>query len=120
MKKPESLAHRKIKIVPKPWGREIWFALNPRYCGKIISIRKGHRLSLAYHKIKHETIYVLQGRLSLMAGKRRLLLGPGKVFTITPRMIHRFAAPQGNVTLVEVSTPEVWDVVRLTDDYGRA
>ena len=122
MTKPvdECLANGKIKILPKPWGREIWFALNRRYCGKIIVIRKGRRLSFAYHKVKHETIYVLRGRLSLTAGRRALRLGPGKAFTIAPRVRHRFAAPQGSVTLAEVSTPEVWDVVRLKDDYGRA
>ena len=115
-----SLADGKIKIVPKPWGRETWFALNRRYCGKIIFIRKGRRLSLAYHKVKHETIYVLRGRLSLAVGRHTLRLGPGKACTIAPRVKHRFAAPHGPVTLAEVSTPEVWDVVRLKDDYGRA
>lgn len=116
----ESLPNRQVKIVPKPWGRETWFALNRRYCGKIIVIRKGHRLSFAYHKFKHETIYILRGRLSLTLGQRTLRLGPGKACTIAPRVKHRFAAPWGRVTLAEVSTPEVWDVVRLKDDYNRA
>ena len=87
--------------------------------GKILIINKGHRLSKQYHKVKHETIYVLKGRLSLELNGRKRLAGPGSAFPIPPRAVHRFAAPDGRVTLLEVSTPELWDVVRLSDDYGR-
>ncbi len=109
----------KLKVVPKPWGREIWFARAKRYVGKLIEIKKGHRLSRQYHKVKHETLYLLKGRLYVELGDRKSVKKPGSAFVIPPRTIHRFEARYGPVTLVEVSTPEVWDVVRLADDYGR-
>lgn len=108
-----------IKVVPKPWGHEIWYAQAKRYVGKILVINKGGRLSRQYHKTKHETIYVLKGRLRLELGKKTTLCKPGTAGIIPPKTIHRFSAPYGPVTLLEVSTPEVWDVVRLEDDYGR-
>jgi quercetin dioxygenase-like cupin family protein len=107
------------KVVEKPWGREIWYAQHPKYFGKILEIKKGGRLSRQYHKKKHETIYVLKGRLLLLLGKRSSVRGPGTAAAIPPRTIHRFSAPYGPVTLLEASTPEVWDLVRLEDDYGR-
>jgi len=107
------------KIVAKPWGHEVWFAQARRYCGKLLVIEKGGRLSLQYHRKKHESLFVLKGKLSLRLGRATKTLGPGAAFTIPPRTIHRFSAPKGRVTLIEVSTPEVWDVVRLQDDYGR-
>ena len=109
----------RIKRVPKPWGHELWFAQAPRYCGKILVIEKGKRLSLQYHRKKHESLFVLKGTLGLVLGRRTRALKPGSAFTIPPRTIHRFSAPKGRVTLIEVSTPELWDVVRLQDDYGR-
>ena len=111
---------KSVKVVRKPWGREVWYAQNPRYVGKILSIRKGHRLSLQYHKVKHETLYALKGRFLLQLGKRRRVVRPGAAFIIPPGTVHRFEARFGPVTLLEVSTPEVWDVVRLADDYDRA
>lgn len=110
---------RGVKVVEKPWGREIWYARSPRYVGKILIINKGHRLSRQYHKIKHETLYALKGRFLLELGRRKKVVGPGSAFVIPPGMVHRFEARYGPVTLLEVSTPEVWDVVRLSDDYGR-
>ncbi|MBI5629853.1 MAG: cupin domain-containing protein [Elusimicrobia bacterium] len=109
-----------IKVVEKPWGRELWFAQNKKYAGKILVVEKGRRLSLQYHKLKRETLYVLKGRLQLELGGRKKTLEAGSAFDVPPKTVHRFAAPSGRVTLVEVSTPEVWDVVRLSDDYGRA
>ena len=109
----------KTKLIKKPWGRELLFARHPRYVGKIIVIEKGHRLSLQYHRRKHETVYVLEGRLRLTLGRGTRTLGPGAAFAVSPRQIHRFEARSGRVTLVEVSTPELGDVVRLQDDYGR-
>jgi len=108
-----------MKIVKKPWGYEKWFAKCGKYVGKILFIQKGHRLSKQYHKIKHETIYTMNGRyvMELKTGKR--IMEEGSVITIPPKRIHRMYAKFGDVTLVEVSTPEVWDVVRLEDDYGR-
>ncbi len=109
----------KIERVQKPWGHEMIFARAKKYVGKILVIEKGHRLSLQYHKVKHESLIVLRGRLSLLLGKKKKTVGPGVAFTIPPKTVHRFEAPKGRVTLIEVSTPELWDVVRLQDDYGR-
>lgn len=108
-----------IKTVDKPWGHELWFAQSKKYVGKVITINKGHRLSRQYHKKKHETIYVLRGKLQLELKGKKGVLKPGQAAEIPTRAIHRFEAPFGRVTLLEVSTPEVWDVVRLSDDYGR-
>ncbi len=106
-------------VVSKPWGHELWFAQQRRYVGKLLVINRGKRLSLQYHKVKHESIYVLKGVLSLQLGGRTRLLKPGASFAVRPKVKHRFAAPAGRVTLIEVSTPETWDVVRVADDYGR-
>lgn len=109
-----------MKKVVKPWGWELWFAETKRFVGKIIFIRKGHRLSKQYHRFKLETVYAEQGRWLLEIGKRRRLMKPGAVADITPKTIHRFCAPYEDVRLIEVSTPQVHDVVRLEDDYGRS
>ena len=111
--------NHKPKVVEKPWGREIWFAQAKKYVGKILEIKKGHRLSRQYHKRKHETLYVLKGRLHVELADKKSIKKPGAALVIPPCTIHRFEARYGPVTLVEVSTPEVWDVVRLADDYGR-
>lgn len=108
------------RVVPKPWGREIWWARTRRYAGKILVIEKGRRLSLQYHRVKHETVYTLRGRWRLVLGRRTRVQGPGSVAVIPPRTVHRFEAPYGRATLIEVSTPELEDVVRLADDYRRA
>ncbi len=108
-----------VTVVPKPWGRELIWARAPKYVGKILEIKKGGRLSLQYHKRKHESFYVLKGKLKLVLGKRTLTAGPGRAFTVPPGTVHRYMAPHGRVTLVEVSTTELDDVVRLADDYGR-
>jgi len=108
-----------VKRVHKPWGHERIFARAAKYVGKILVIEKGHRLSLQFHRVKHESLMVLRGRLKLRLGKKTRIVGPGVAFTIPPRTIHRFEAVTGRVTLIEVSTPELTDVVRLRDDYGR-
>lgn len=110
----------KLKIVSKPWGREVWFAVTPKYVGKFLIIRKGHRLSLQYHRRKMETVYTDQGRYLLEMNGRRQIMRAGSVVTFQPGVIHRMTAKFGNVRLVEVSTPQVKDVVRLSDDYGRS
>lgn len=110
----------------KPWGHEIRFAQNQKYLGKILFIKKGHRLSRQYHELKDETIFVQRGTLILELGLpdvssfERKTLGYGERFRILPGVIHRFCAPDdAPVTLIEVSTPEIDDVVRLEDDYKR-
>lgn len=110
----------KVKLVEKPWGREEIFALVPgKYAGKLLVIENGKRLSLQYHRRKQESLMVLKGKLTLTLGRRTFVAGPGAAFAVRPGVVHRFAARHGRVTLVEVSTTELDDVVRLQDDYGR-
>jgi mannose-6-phosphate isomerase-like protein (cupin superfamily) len=121
MKNVEQSGSR-LERVEKPWGYEIWFAVTDKYIGKILFIRKGHRLSLQYHERKDETLYCLRGKASLIverAGTRDTLpLEPDRSYRIEPMTVHRMEAAE-DTTLVEVSTPETEDVVRVEDDYGR-
>ena len=114
------------RIVEKPWGHEEIWASTPRYAGKILVIKQGHRLSRQYHRVKEETVMVLGGTLVCEEGPRRAgghvirhELGPGGIFHVRAGTIHRFCAEEGDVRLVEVSTAEISDVVRLEDDYRR-
>jgi mannose-6-phosphate isomerase len=112
-----------LERIEKPWGHEILFAVTEKYTGKILFIKKGHRLSLQYHKQKDETFYCLKGRASLIIKNGNttniLPLVPDRSYHIEPMTIHRLEAIR-DTTLVEVSTPEAEDVVRVEDDYGRA
>ncbi len=113
----------KIRIIKKPWGEERLFARNRKYAGKILIVRRGHRLSLQFHKKKDETLYLEDGLLRLVIGKARGKLGAkmvmsGETFTIPRKTIHRIEAID-TCRLIEVSTPELEDVVRIDDDYGR-
>jgi len=110
--------------VEKPWGHEIRWAITDKYLGKILHINKGQKLSRQYHEIKDESIYVLKGVLILEIGSGQDLhthfLKQGETYRVKPGTIHRFAAPNdGYVKLIEVSTPEINDVIRLEDNYGR-
>jgi mannose-6-phosphate isomerase-like protein (cupin superfamily) len=120
----ERLAPRHPRIVAKPWGEERIFAEESLYAGKLLKIRRGEALSFQYHVRKEETIHVLEGVLGLLVerdGVRKdLRLAAGETFHIEPGTRHRMSAPEGDVLLVEVSTPELDDVVRLEDRYGRA
>jgi quercetin dioxygenase-like cupin family protein len=107
-----------LKKVEKPWGREIWFAHEKEYAGKLLEITAGRRLSHQFHRVKKETIYVLKGELEVLFGGEELVLREKDVLTIHPGVKHRFAA-LSDVILVEVSTPELDDVVRIEDDFGR-
>jgi mannose-6-phosphate isomerase len=109
-----SLGATRPRIVPKPWGEERIFAENERYAGKLLLIREGETLSYQYHNRKDETIHVLEGVLGLQLERG------GETFHVTPGTRHRMYAPEGDCLLVEVSTPELDDVVRLADRYGRA
>tara|TARA_Y100000592_G_C5444834_1_gene305439 strand:- start:412 stop:762 length:351 start_codon:yes stop_codon:yes gene_type:complete len=109
-------------IVNKPWGRELIWANTEKYVGKILTIKSGEKLSRQYHKIKDETIFVLYGILSLEVGQnpvKKLTLREKETFRVIPGTIHRFCAEHGDVDLIEVSTPELDDVVRLEDEYNR-
>jgi mannose-6-phosphate isomerase len=112
-----------LKIVEKPWGRELWVAHTERYALKIIEMNKGFRSSLQYHARKHETIYLEAGRLSIEAeapdGRMEtIVLEPGDTIENPPFRKHRTAALEDS-RLIEVSTPELDDVVRVEDDYNR-
>jgi len=112
--------------VEKPWGYEIWWGRTDRYVGKILFVRSGHSLSLQYHKVKEETVRVLSGRLLLeirpvgtKGDLRRIEMSPGDTIHIAPGTVHRMTGIE-DCEIVEVSTPELDDVVRLEDRYGRA
>ena len=114
------------KRVEKPWGHELWWARTERYVGKILHVRRGESLSLQYHNVKDETILLQSGRLLLETGTRgqekelrRIEMKPGDVFHITPGTLHRMTGIE-DCDILEVSTPELEDVVRLEDRYGRA
>jgi len=113
-----------VRTVDKPWGHELIWAHTERYVGKILHVKKGESLSLQYHNVKDETIMVLAGRLLFEhygegEEPRRTELRAREPFHITPGTRHRMTALE-DCDLVEVSTPELDDVVRLEDRYGRA
>jgi len=109
--------------VDKPWGHELIWAHTERYVGKLLVIETGRRLSFQYHEAKDEWIHVLEGRLLLtleddagtVADRE---LGAGEGARVPTGRRHRYTAIE-RATLIEVSTPELDDVVRLSDDFGR-
>jgi mannose-6-phosphate isomerase-like protein (cupin superfamily) len=111
-----------MRRVDKPWGHELVWAETGRYVGKILHVTAGHRLSRQYHRVKEETLMVQAGEMDLEIGPANAVetrrLGPGDVFHVAPGTIHRMLAVT-DVDIVEVSTPELDDVVRLEDAYGR-
>jgi len=106
------------KIVEKPWGREIWYAHEREYAGKILEIKKGFRSSLHYHQKKKETMYVLEGEVRIVKKDGELTLNEGESITINPGEIHRIV-PLRDSKILESSTPELDDVIRVEDDYER-
>ena len=115
--------HRNVQRVPKPWGYELIFAKTGRYVGKILHANRGECLSLQYHEMKEETLYVVRGELKFTSESdgdgRVLALRAGEAFHIPPRLIHRMEAVE-DTDVAEVSTTELEDVIRLEDRYGRA
>jgi mannose-6-phosphate isomerase len=113
------LPHR----VEKPWGHELWWALTDSYAGKILHVARGHRLSLQFHETKDESAYLLSGRLLLSKGSSEddletVELEAGATWRNVPGEVHTIEAID-DCEILEVSTPELEDVVRLTDSYGR-
>jgi mannose-6-phosphate isomerase len=109
--------------VEKPWGWELVWAEGDRYAGKLLFVRAGQALSLQYHERKDESWYVQDGRAVLELGTvgsdlAEAEIGPGDTFHFVPGTVHRVRALEDTL-IVEVSTPELDDVVRLSDDYGR-
>jgi quercetin dioxygenase-like cupin family protein len=110
--------------VDKPWGGELWFAHTDLYAGKLLYVKAGQRLSIQYHAAKDETSLLLAGRLLVSQGPApdsliEKELGPGDTWRNSPGLVHSMEALEDS-TVIEVSTPELDDVVRLADDYGRA
>ena len=109
--------------VDKPWGYELLWARTAQYVGKVIHVNAGHALSLQYHRVKTETVYLASGkvRYEIKDGEtlRTLELQPGDRLHIPPGTVHRVTAIE-DADIFEVSTPELDDVVRLEDRYGRA
>ena len=110
--------------VEKPWGYELRWAITDRYAGKVLHVNMGEALSLQYHERKDEYQYVIRGAVDVELGveggeltTRRMQAGD--TLHITPGTRHRITAVE-DTDIVEVSTPELDDVVRLEDRYGRA
>jgi mannose-6-phosphate isomerase len=114
-----------VKKVIKPWGYELIYAITPQYVGKILHVNKGESLSLQYHKVKDETIHIRSGKLRFQTAPKvgmplqELILSPGQSFHIKPGVVHRMEALE-DTDILEVSSPELDDIVRLEDRYGRA
>ena len=113
-----------VTRVDKPWGYELHWAKTDRYVGKLIHVNAGHALSLQYHNEKDETIFLWSGRLLFEIGatadalvKREMQVG--EAVHITPKTVHRMTAID-DCDIFEVSTPQLHDVVRLADRYGRS
>jgi mannose-6-phosphate isomerase-like protein (cupin superfamily) len=111
-----------MRRVEKPWGHELIWAETPRYVGKLLHIAAGQRLSRQFHQRKDETFLVQAGEMDLEIGdaeaRRTIRMRPSDAFHCPPGTIHRMIAVT-DVDVVEVSTPELDDVVRLEDAYGR-
>ena len=111
-----------VKHVPKPWGHETIWAHTDRYVGKVLHIKAGQALSVQYHDRKDETVHLLNGelvyRVQVGDALEDMRLKTGESFRITPGTIHQMEAVT-DCDVLEVSTPEIDDVVRLSDRYGR-
>ncbi len=112
-----------MRRIDKPWGHELVWALTDRYCGKLLVVHAGHALSLQLHERKDETLYLQSGLAEVEIGAaadalEKVVLEPGGGFHLPPGTVHRMRALEDSVFL-EVSTPELDDVVRIEDRYGR-
>lgn len=118
------MSKQPIQRVEKPWGHELIWAKTKDYVGKILHIKKGHKLSLQYHEIKEETVFMVSGKMILVieddAGvMQEVTLVQGEAHHILTGRKHRMIALEDS-DVAEVSTPHLNDVVRLEDGYGRA
>jgi mannose-6-phosphate isomerase len=113
-----------VRIVPKPWGHEVIWAVTDRYVGKLLHVRAGHSLSVQYHERKDETIHLLAGSLIYRVADapggalRDVGLKPGESYRNVPGTVHQMEALT-DCDVLEASTPDLDDVVRLSDRYGR-
>ena len=112
-----------VNRVEKPWGYELHWAKTDRYVGKVLHVMAGHALSLQYHNVKDETIYLYSGRMLFEIERDGVLtrqeMRPGDTVHVVPKTVHRMTAIEDS-DIFEVSTPELHDVVRLEDRYGRS
>ena len=110
--------------VEKPWGYELIWAKAEDYAGKMLFVRAGQTLSLQFHREKDESWYLLEGRAEVELGEagqavlKAEVVGPGAAFRLKPGTVHRVRAVE-DTTILEVSTPQLDDIVRLEDAYGR-
>jgi mannose-6-phosphate isomerase len=109
--------------VEKPWGYELIWAATDAYVGKLLHVEAGASLSLQYHEEKRETLHVLDGEIELLIGEdeadlREATVEPGTSIEVRPGTIHRITAVE-DADVLEASTTELDDVVRIEDDYGR-
>ena len=113
-----------VRRVEKPWGHELIWALTDDYCGKLLFVKAGAALSLQFHKEKDESWLVHSGRAKLELGEAgqavlsEEVIAAGAAFRYRPGTVHRVTALE-DTTILEVSTPQLDDVVRLEDLYGR-
>lgn len=114
-----------MRITEKDWGREVIWAQNSRYAAKILEIKKGHSMSLQVHRKKDETLYIDSGSIVVwyypeddVAHGTTKILTAGDGIRFEPGTVHRFTAIE-DCRIFEVSTPEIDDMIRLADDYGR-
>ena len=105
--------------VEKPWGYEEWVEVNKKYVVKRLFMKKGNQCSLQYHEKKKETVMILTGTLTVFCNDEVLYLKPFDALTINPHEIHRMFAEKEDCLYLECSTPELEDVVRVEDEYGR-
>ena len=117
------MAKQTIRQIQKPWGYELIWAQTKDYVGKVLHINKGHKLSLQYHEKKEETIFVSSGKMSFVfenddGAMEEILLNPGEAHHVPVGRKHRMIALE-DCDVFEVSTPQLDDVVRLEDGYGR-
>jgi mannose-6-phosphate isomerase len=110
-----------MRTIEKPWGFEQIWAETDGYVAKILHINPEQRLSLQYHEVKEETVYVMEGILLNWTDEASppQKYSSGMVCHIRPNQVHRFGAGEAPVKLMEVSTPHLNDVVRIADDYSR-
>ncbi len=118
------MSKQTIQRVEKPWGYELIWAKTKDYVGKILFIKKGHQLSLQFHREKEETIFLQSGKMNFVfededARLMEIPLSTGEAHHIPPNRRHRMIAIE-DCTVFEVSTPQLGDVVRLEDSYGRS
>jgi mannose-6-phosphate isomerase-like protein (cupin superfamily) len=111
------------KVVPivqkKLWGGEVWLIYNSKYALKILYISQGQRLSLQRHKEKVETWSILAGEPEIVLGEQIIQAKVGEVYHVPAGTAHRLSAVKGDVEILEVSSPELWDLERIEDDYNR-